>query len=1024
MANRIKGISIEIDGNTTKLNKALESVNKTIRTTQSQLRDTQKLLKLDPTNTTLLTQRQQQLNEAISATKEKLQTLRTAAKQANDALAKGDISKEQYDALQREIIETEQNLKELEAQAKKSSSALESIANAGSKLQSAGQKISSVGQSLLPLTGAIAGVGTVAAKKFADVDKTMQLTNATMKNSEAQAKLLNDAMKSAAANSTFGMSDAATATLNFARAGLSAEQAASALSPAMNLAAGEGGNLDTVSAGLVATINGFHGSFDDASKYADVFAAACNNSALDIDSLSQAMSVAAPIFSSAGYSVNDASLYMGVMANNGIEASVAANSLKTGLARLVAPAKNGSKMMDCLGVSITNADGTMKDSVTIQRELHDVFALLSESEQLAAASAIFGKQQMAPWLALINTAPEDVKKLSNSLTNCAGTTDEMANAMMSGFGGSIEKLKSSIDVLMTSLGQLLAKYLTPIIEKIQVFVDKLNSLDPSTQKIIIKIGLLVGALGPLLIVVGKATSGIGSFMTILPKIAGLFGGLGLPILAVVAALGGLIAGFIAFKKSGKTVSELFDGISDKLLGFAQNISGFIKSNLPKVLQSFQEMLPQFVAFASEIIQSLINGITKFLPKIIPVMADLVNTLISGITQALPMLVEGALQIIMALINGITQNLPMIVQSALQIIQTLLNTIVQNLPQILNAALQIITALINGITQNLPMIINAAITMIQSLVTGITQQLPMIIDAAVQIIQSLIQTIADNLPMIIQAALDMIMALVQGLIDNLPQIIEAVFNIITTIVTTIIDNLPMIIDAAIQIIISLASGLIDALPEVISAVWNIVKNIISEFLSGDWLDTGAKILRALLDGILSMVGNILSSIGDLVLDIVDCFGDIGSQMLDIGKNMVEGIWDGISGAAGWLWDKISGFCEGIWDGVKSFFGINSPSKLFKEELGFNLVYGLGEGINEKTKNAVKAVNCMSKDIMSAAEKSLNFDFNNTINPTPMSAIVTNNYYSTDNSRTVNQTNNSPKSLSRLEIYRQTRNALGV
>ena len=300
-----------------------------------------------------------------------------------------------------------------------------------------GGKVESAGKTLTThVTLPLAAVGAAGVASFAEVDKTMQLTNKTMGNTEEEAQLLNKAMKEAAANSTFGMKDAATATLNFARAGLDAEQAASALAPAMNLAAGEGGDLDTVSAGLVATINGFHGSFEDAGHYADVFAAACNNSALDVDSLSHAMSVAAPIFSSAGYSVNDAALYMGVMANNGIDADKAANSLKTGLARLVSPAKEGAEMMDKLGISVTNSDGTMKDSITIQRELHDAFGKLSESEQIAAASAIFGKNQMAPWLALINTAPEDVGKLNESLETCAGTTDEMAEAMMSGFGGS------------------------------------------------------------------------------------------------------------------------------------------------------------------------------------------------------------------------------------------------------------------------------------------------------------------------------------------------------------------------------------------------------------------------------------------------------------------------------------------------------------------------------------------------------------------------------------------------------------
>lgn len=106
MANRIKGITVEIGGDTTKLSKALESVNGTIKNTQTQLKDVEKLLKLDPTNTELLSQKQRLLADSITATKDKLATLKTAAEQANQALANGEISQEQYDALQREIVET------------------------------------------------------------------------------------------------------------------------------------------------------------------------------------------------------------------------------------------------------------------------------------------------------------------------------------------------------------------------------------------------------------------------------------------------------------------------------------------------------------------------------------------------------------------------------------------------------------------------------------------------------------------------------------------------------------------------------------------------------------------------------------------------------------------------------------------------------------------------------------------------------------------------------------------------------
>lgn len=392
----------------------------------------------------------------------------------------------------------------------------------GEAFQNVGGKITAAGQTATAaFTVPIVGAATAGVSKFAEFDKTMQLVNSTMANTPEQAQLLRDAIDSAAADSTFNMSETANATLNFARAGLTAEEAANALAPAMALAAGEGGNLDTVSAGLVATINGFHGSFAEAGDYADVFANACNNSALDVDSLSNAMSVAAPIFSAAGYNVNDAALYMGVMANAGIDASKAANSLKTGFARLVSPPSDAAAALKGLNIEVTNADGTMKDSIQIQKELHDAFSGLSESEQLAAASAIFGKNQMAPWLALINTAPEDVTALSGALEQ-EGTSADMASSMMSGFGGTIEKLKSSTDVLMTSLGELIAKHLQPIIDKAQQWVDKFNDMSDAEQEHILKIAAMVAAIGPLLIVGGKIISGIGTIISISGKIAPLF----------------------------------------------------------------------------------------------------------------------------------------------------------------------------------------------------------------------------------------------------------------------------------------------------------------------------------------------------------------------------------------------------------------------------------------------------------------------------------------------------------------------
>lgn len=444
---------------------------------------------------------------------------------------------------------------------------VKSLDNVSTKVGKIGTSLERFGGKLTTnLTVPIVTAGGIAISKFAEVDKTMTLTNETMGNTAEEANMISQAMKDAAANSVYGMDEAATASLNFARAGLSAEEAASALAPAMNLAAGEGGNLDIVSGGLVATLNGFGDSFSNAEHYADVFANACNNSALDVDSLADSMSIAAPVFSAAGYSVEDAALYMGIMANAGIEAGEAANALKTGMARLVKPAKEGAEWMDKLGISITNSDGSMKDTATIQKELHDAFANLSESEQIAASSAIFGKNQMAKWLALINTAPSEVDSLAQSIDK-EGTATEMAEAMMSGFGGSIEKLKSTLDVLMTSLGELASQYLTPVIEKIQGIIDKFLALDDETKQRIIKIAGIVATVGPVILVIGKVISGISGIISVvsglaavLPLLAGPFG-IVLAVIAAVVAIGVLL--YKNWDEIKEKASQLGDWIKEK-----------------------------------------------------------------------------------------------------------------------------------------------------------------------------------------------------------------------------------------------------------------------------------------------------------------------------------------------------------------------------------------------------------------------------------------------------------------------------
>lgn len=621
-----KGITIEFRGNPAPLKNAINSIRNEAKTLDKELGYVSKSLKFNPTSVTMWSQKQKVLTQEVTNTKNRLNELKAIKKQLE---AQGlDRNSAEFREVEREIVKAKSQLQQFRKELTKVGSARLTALSEG--LKKAGAEMTKMGQTLttsvtLPLTL----LGGTAAKKFAEVDKTMVLTNSTMGNTAEQAKLLNDAMKEAAANSTYGMNDAATASLNFARAGLTAEQAASALAPAMNLAAGEGGDLDTVSAGLVATINGFHGSFEEAGKYADVFANACNNSALDVNSLSGAMSVAAPIFSAAGYEVNDAALYMGVMANNGIEASKAANSLKTGFARLIKPTDAAYDIMTELGISMTDETGAMKDAVTVQKELHDAFAGLSEAQQIAAASTIFGKNQMAPWLALINTAPESVNSLNTSILQ-NGTANQMAADMMSGFGGSLEKLKSGIDVAVTSLGEALAPTINVVVGWLQKAVEWFNSLDDHTKTMIATIGVAVAAIGPIILILGKlftvvgtVIGGISKFIGVAKLVVSFLGG------PLTIAIGAAIAIGVLLYKNWDTIktkaTQLKDWVVAKWNALKDGVvSAFnaVKTTASSVWEGIKTAITTpiksavtFVSNAIDKIKGFFSGLSLQLPHI-------------------------------------------------------------------------------------------------------------------------------------------------------------------------------------------------------------------------------------------------------------------------------------------------------------------------------------------------------------------------------------------------------------------------
>ena len=330
--NRIRGITVEIGGDTTKLQTALKGVNTEIRNTQSQLKDVEKLLKLDP-------QKHRLLAQAVSETREKLETLKTAQQQADEALRNGTISQDQYDALQREIIETEQRLRSLEEQANQSATALQKIGATGEKLQTVGNKISSVGQKLLPVTGVVTGLGTAAVKTAADFDSAMSKVAAVSGATGSNFDSLRDKAREMGAKTKFSATEAADAMNYMAMAGWKTEDMLSGIEGVMYLAAASGEDLATTSDIVTDALTAFGLTAADSGHFADVLAAASSNANTNVSMMGETFKYCAPVAGALGFSVEDTAEAIGLMGNAGIKASQAGTSMRSIMTNLTGDVK-------------------------------------------------------------------------------------------------------------------------------------------------------------------------------------------------------------------------------------------------------------------------------------------------------------------------------------------------------------------------------------------------------------------------------------------------------------------------------------------------------------------------------------------------------------------------------------------------------------------------------------------------------------------------------------------------------------
>lgn len=493
MAGRIAGITIEIGGNTTPLQTALKGVNTTIRGLKSSLRDVDRLLKFKPTSTELLRQKQQMLRSAIDQTKSKLDTLNEAMDQMK---AKGvEETSDEYQRLQREIIATEQELKNLETQYNQ----VASVAGAqmqivGDKMQEVGQRISEVGDSITQkVTAPLAALGGASVAAFVSVDKGMDTIVAkTGASGEALENMKNIAKELATSIPTdFETAGAAVGEVN-TRFKLTGDELADLSSQFVKFAKLNNTDVSTSIDAVQAAMAAFGLSSNQAGAYLDTLNAVGQQTGADVNRLAQDMVTNAASFKALGYSASDAANFLGQLSVNGVDSSQVMVGLKKAF---VEAAKDGVSMKD----KLAELQNTMANAN-------------SDTEAYAAAMEIFGNRAGPALATAIREGRLSLEALGSSIEDNLGNVDKTFEQTLD----PVDEFKMALNnlkVVGADFGKSLLGVVSPAIKKltsiIQSLQQKWESLTPAQQETIIKMGLMAAAVGPVVKVIGKLTSGLG-----------------------------------------------------------------------------------------------------------------------------------------------------------------------------------------------------------------------------------------------------------------------------------------------------------------------------------------------------------------------------------------------------------------------------------------------------------------------------------------------------------------------------------
>lgn len=926
MASRIKGITVEIGGDTTGLDKALKSVNSSIKTTQSGLKDVSKLLKLDPTNTELLTQKQKLLKDAVGSTKEKLDALKLAQEQAKAQLESGDLGQDKYDALQREIIETEQELKRLQEQAIESNAALAKIEEVGDKLQTAGDKISGAGQKLLPVTAAVAGLGTAAVKTTADFDTSMSQVQATMGiTKDAMSELngesvntveaLRDLAKQMGSETAFSASECADAMNYLALAGYDTQEIYDTLPTVLNLAAAGGIDLASASDMVTDAMSALGMETSEADTMVDQMSKTASTTNTSVSQLGEAILTIGATAKTVKGGTAELNTALGILANNGIKGAEGGTHLRNVILALQSPTDKAAACMESLGVEVYDSEGNMRSLNDILGDLNTSMDGMTSAEKQNIISSIFNKTDLAAVNSLLVSTGDSWDSLQQSITESGGAAQQMADTQLDNLSGQITILKSALEGLAISFGEILMPKIRAAAKKIQEFVDKLNGMNDEQKETVLKIAAVVAAIGPMLILFGKVTSTVGTAMKgfsgltkgiakLGVKIAGSSGsitGLGSalgavagPVLAVVAVVGILVAAFVNLWNTNEefrdAITGIWDGIKSKFEEFSQGITERLNAlgfDFESIVDVLKAVWNGFCELLAPLFEGAFQQISNILSGVMDVLTGLLDVFIGLFTGNWEQLWTGVKEVF----GGIWDFICNTFSNYLNVIQNVADTVLgwfgTSWDEVWNSVSTTFTNIWNGITS----FFSDTWETIKNVVSVGIQFIGSLLEAAWDIITLPFQLIWENCGDTITSIWETIKTTVGSAINAVSSTLSSVMNAIQTTISNIWTAISTKISTVVNSIKTTVSTVFNAIKTTATTIWNGIKTSIS----------------TVVDGVKTKVTTVFNSVKSTLSSV---FSSI--------KSTATSVWNGIKSAITGPIDQAKTHISNALNSIKSFF----------------------------------------------------------------------------------------------------------